>query len=80
MIPPLLANMNLNRSPATVTGRSQDIMVTPRKKEQPGNFLLNSSASPKPMINWKNMEPTVKIKVFMIALERMEFFPVNSSA
>ena len=79
MIPPLLANMNLNKSPATVTGSSQDIMVTPRKKEHPGNFLLNRRARPNPIINWKKIEQTVKIRVFKIALERMEFFPVNNS-
>ena len=51
MIPPLLANMNLNSRPATVTGRSQEIMVTPLKKELPLNFLLNRSASPNPIKN-----------------------------
>ena len=60
--------MNLKRSPATVTGSSQEIIVIPLKKEHPANFLLNNNASAKPMINWKKIEPTVKINVFAIDL------------
>jgi hypothetical protein len=79
IIPPELANMNLKRSPATVTGSSQEIIVIPLKKEHPANFLLNNNASAKPMINWKKIEPTVKINVFAIDLVRIELPLVNNS-
>ena len=51
----------------------------PLKKEHPANFLLNNNASAKPMINWKKIEPTVKINVFAIDLVRIELPLVNNS-
>ena len=79
IIPPELANMNLKRSPATVTGSSQEIIVIPLKKEHPANFLLNNSASAKPIINWKKIDPTVNINVLTIDFVKIELPLVNNS-
>ena len=45
--------------PVTSNGSSQGTMTSERANLRSGNFRLNSSASPKPMRNWKSSDSTV---------------------
>ena len=50
-------------TPVTISGRSHGTMMSERASVRPGNRMLNSSASAKPIRNWPASEPTVNKNV-----------------
>ncbi len=54
-------------TPVTISGSSQGTMISERANVLPGNCWLNSSANPKPMMNWPTREPTVNTSVWTMA-------------
>ena len=54
-------------TPVTMRGRSHGTITSERARVRPGNRMLNSSASAKPIRNWPASEPTVNQNVLAIA-------------
>ena len=54
--------------PVISSGSSHGMMISERATRRSGNRRLNSRARLKPMMNWKNSEPAVKMKVRTMAL------------
>ncbi len=64
MMPTFELNMNLNMRAVTVIGIIHGIMSRPRMDLARGKPALKSSASAKPMANWKTRQQIVNTKVF----------------
>ena len=54
--------------PVISSGSSHGMMTSERASRRSGNLRLNSSARAKPMRNWKNSEPAVKMNVRTMTL------------